>query len=420
MKIENGTVLDLELETGFSTSSEISQMDNSLTFMSTYKWDMGDVNAIYFKKQLLSNQKDAKGNRIPYKGTVSEVARKICLAEGMKEEDITPEYLFKRFNDDTDLQALSEFTRGIMVFANGKKMTRRILAKTLRDENGKRIPSTIDRLGAITGAMHQKLRDEQEAKMQSAGVAAEMIKTALDDFDQKNKLVRATKTRVAMEICVIPVDPVTFEVKDGFTGLKGVIYTTNTDNYNVLKTKLHTADDKYLDYLEIKIVHPVITKNANKDVNKMQSGLKTTFESFDVAKSPAKLITDFDESYVKYADTSAQTAEDLRQKVMDYREMSDEEALSIAKDYVFQHYDLLDDEEKEKYDDIVQRFQEVLTAEEIAKISNITFSSAPNVGNAEGMNGTETTTETTTESADNMEGGFDFGNVEDSGLDLEQ
>lgn len=422
MEIQNGVVIDLPLETGFSTSSEISQMDNALTYMSTYKWEMGDVNAVYFKKQLLSNQKDAKGNRIPYKGTVSEAARKICLAEGISEDKITPEYLFNRFNKDTDLQALSEFTRGVMVFANGKKMTRRVLARTSYDANGKRVPSTLDRLAGITGSIHQKLREAEETKMKSVSVAEDTIKDALSAFDQNNKLIRATKTRVAMEVCVIPVDPVTFAVKEGFTGLKGVIYSTNTDTYNTLKTKLHTADDTHLDYLEVKIKHPVISKNASKDVNKMQSGLKTEFLTFDLTNSPARLIEDFDTQFVEYSATSAQSANDLRAKVMDYREISDEELLSICKDYVIKNYDILTDEEKEKHAEIVQRFQEVLTAEEIAEISNITFADAPNVANAESMNGTKEEQKDSEPKAENGsfldDTGFDFGNVEDAGLEL--
>lgn len=421
MEINNGAVVDLPLETGFSTSSEISQMDNALSFMSTYKWEMGDVNAFYVKKQLLSDKRDENGNRIPYQGTVSEVAKQICALEGMSEDQITKEYLFNRFNKDTDIQALSEFTRGVLVFANGKKMTRRVLAKTTKDEHGKRIPSTLDRLAGITGAIHQKLREAEENKMKSVSVAEDTIKDALDAFDQNNKLIKATKTRVAMEVCAIPVDPTNFTVKDGFAGLKGVIYSTNTDTYNVLKSKLHTADDTHLDYLEIKIIHPVITKNANKDINKMQSGLKTRFETFDAAKSPANLLKDFDEDYVKYASTSAQTAADLRSKVMDYREISDEELLSLCKDYVVKNYSILTDDEKEKYSEIVQRFQEVLTAEEIASISNINFSSAPNVHEAESMNGTADEAKKAEEASGiesfGGEGGFNFEGM-DSGLEI--
>lgn len=389
MQIVNGTVQGLELETGFSTSSEISQMNNSLTFMSTYKWDMGDVNAFYIRKQLLSDQKDAKGNRIPYKGTVTEVAKTICLAEGMKEEDITDEYLFSRFNKDTDIQALSEFTRGVMVFANGKKMTRRVLCRHEIDpKTGKKVPSTLDKVAGITGAIHQTLRKREEEKCQTAGLAQDMIDDALKKFDEKHKLVRASKIRVAMEVCAIPVDPTTFAVKDGFSELKGVIYTTSIDNYNAFKSRLHTANDSHLDFLEVKISHPVV-QHANKDVAKMQSGLKTSFESFDSTKSPANLIPNFVDNYLTYCQTAAQTSEDLRAKVMDYREISDEELLSICKDYVIKNYDVLTQEEKEKYDEIVQRFQEVLTAEEIASISNIQFAQSPNVQEAEGMTGVE-------------------------------
>ena len=387
MQIVNGAVQGLELETGFSTSSEISQMNNSLTFMSSYKWDMGDVNAFYVRKQLLSDQRDAKGNRIPYKGTVTEVAKAICLAEGMKEEEITEGYLFNRFNKDTDIQALSAFTRGIMVFVNGKKMTRRVLCKHEIDPTtGKKVTTTLDRIAGITGAIHQTLRKAEEDKCKKAGLAQDMIDDALSKFDEKHKLVRASKIRVAMEVCTIPVDPTSFAVKDGFAGLKGVIYTTSIDNYNALKGRLHTANDSHLDFLEVKISHPVV-QHANKDVAKMQSGLKTSFESFDSTKSPANLLPNFTEDYLTYCQTAAQTSEDLKAKVMDYREISDEELLSICKDYVIKNYDILTDEEKEKYDEIVQRFQEVLTAEEIAQISNIQFAQSPNVQEAEGMTG---------------------------------
>lgn len=389
MQIENNVVKGLELETGFSTSAEINQMDTSLTFMSTYKWEMGDVNSFYVKKQLLSNQKDANGKRLPYKGNVTEVATQLLIAEGMKPEDITPQLLFDRFNADTDIQALSEFVRGILVAANGKTMTRRVLNPTIKDANGKRIPTTIDKIAGITGAIHQKLRKEQEEKLKLGGVADDVINTTLQAFDTNKKLVKAVKTRVAMEICAIPVDASTFAVKEGFTGLKGLIYSTSTDTYNKLKAKLHTPDDMHLDFLEIKISHPVITKNASKDVNKMQSGMNTAFETFDTAKSPCRLLADFDAMYREYCATSAQSADDLRAKVMDYREMPDEEALSLCKDYVIKNYDALDDEEKEKYNEIVQRFQEVLTAEEIAQISNITFSDSPNVDKADGMNGVQ-------------------------------
>lgn len=401
MEIKNGTVteLGLELETGFSTSSEINSMDNQLQFVSSYKWKMGDVNAIYIKKQLLSNQKDENGNRIPYKGNVTEVARKICLAEGMKPEEITDEYLFNRFNNDCDLQVLSEYTRGILTYFNGKKGTKRVLAPSKKDETGKRIITTLDKVASLTNAIHKHLRDAQEEKLKAAGVAQDTIKDTLDKYDQNNKLIKSVKTRVAAEIIVIPVDPVTFVYDANNVNFKGVLYSTNTDNYNLWKSKLKTAQDTHLDYLEIKIVHPHVSKFQTEDLNKMHSGLKTTYEVFDTTVSPALKIPNFDEMYREYCKTSAQTAEDLRAKVMDYRPISDEELLSICKDFVFQNYDVLDEKEKEKYMDIIDRFQTVLTAEEIAKISNIKFSESPNVQKAESMNGVEIVNEQNVQSA---------------------
>jgi hypothetical protein len=383
MQIVNGTVQGLELETGFSTSSEIAKMNSQLSFLTSYKWEIGDVNAFYVRKQLLSDKRDANGNRIPYKGSASDVARQICLAEGMAEADITDTYLFERFNKDTDIQALSEFVRPILTKVNGKTMTSRFLAKTETDPvTGKRIKSTLDEVAGITSAIHAELRKTEEAKLRQANIADKMIKDVLTKYDSDNKLIRASKIRVAMEVCVFPVDPVTFKIKDGTDTerFRGVIYSTSFDTYSKLKERLHTSNDTHLDFLELKITHP-------KAETKMQSGLKTSFESFDSTQSPANLITNFTENYNEYCKTAAQDANDLRAKVMDYREISDEELLSICKDYVIKNYNLLSEEERKKHDAIVQRFQEVLTAEEIAAISNVTFSASPNVKEAEGMNG---------------------------------
>lgn len=414
MQIENGVVQGLELETGFVTSAEISQMESSLQFMNSYKWEMGEVNAIYLKKQLLSNQVGPNGKRIPYKGSVSEAGRKILLAEGYKEEEITQELLFSRFNNDTDLQALSEFVRGILVHRNGKTMTQKVLNPVIKDEHGKRIKTTLDEVANLTNAIHQKKRDEQEAKLKQSGIGEDVIKTTLTNFDSAHKMIKATKPRVAMEICVVPVDPVKHTVKeDKYEGLKGVIYTISVDVYNKLKNKLHTPDDVNLDFLEIKITHPTVNK-GNKDVSKMHSAMQTEYETFKSEYSPANTIPDFKKNYVEYCTTSAQSADDLRAKVMDYREISDEELLTLCKDYVINNYDTLTDEEKEKYHATVQRFQEVLTAEEIAKASNINFAPSPDVMQAEGMNGI-------TEETPFGEGGFGDGNGFESGsFDIEQ
>lgn len=387
MKIVNGVVAGLELEQGFSTSSEITQMDSSITFLNNYKWEMGDVNAAIFKKQLLSNQRDEKGNRIPYKGTVTDVATKICLAEGMTEEEITPEYLFNRFNKDTDIQALSEFTRSYLQNVNGKMMTRRVLSPQERDENGKYVPNIHDRMSAVTNAIHKHRRLKLEEQYTASNIPKDTITEILRKFDGDEKMVRAVKTRVAFEICVIPLDANTFKLKEAFSGLRGVIYTTSTDNYSSIKAKLHKpGEDTNLDFLEIKISHPVVTKNADKNINKMHSGMKVDYGVFaDASVKPSVVIEDFQEQYKIFSETSAQSADDLRSKVMDYRPMTPEEALSQCKDYVIENYKYLDEEEKEKYDDIVQRFHTVLTAEEIASISGIEFAPTPNTEKAEGM-----------------------------------
>lgn len=411
MIIENNAVQGLELETGFGTSSQISTMDNGLAFIQSYKWEMGDVNIVYVPKQLLSNQVDAKGNRIPYKGTPSDVAKKILLAEGVDEKDITPEMLFARFNKDTDIQSLSFYTRNYLtVTSKGDKITKRVLSESYKDENGVYHADIHDKLAGITGAIHKYRRAQQEAQLKASNLPAKIIEDTLKNFDTDEKLVRATKTRIAMEVCVIPVDADSFEMKEAFGGFKGVIYTTGSDNYNKIKGKLHKpGEDTNLDFLEIKITHPVVNKNANKTVNKMQSGMATEFGVVAQADlKPSNKIADFCKLYDEYRNTSAQSAQDLKSKVMDFKPMTEDEALSICKDYVIANYDLLNDEEKEKYNEIVQRFQSVLTKEEIQKITNITFADSPNVMEADEATAT-----------DSIEENGDFGGGVFEGLDDE-
>ena len=388
MEIQNGAVMQangLELETGFSTSADIAEMDARLNFVGGYKWEMGDVNAFYVKKQLLSNQR-VNGKRVPYKGSVTEAGKALLLQEGMKEEEITPQVLFARFNGDTDIQALVDYVRTVQVVVDGKKMGRRVLSPRIVDpDTKKRIPTAIDKLAKLTGDIHNILRTEQENKLKAGGVGKDIIEKTLQTFDQEKKLIKATKTRVAMEICYFPVDKVTFQYEqDKYTGLTGVIYTCNTEIYGLIKGKLHTADDKHLDYLEIKMSHPVSNKYGNnKDMNKMDSAQKPGVGSFDDKTSPALQIENFDEAYLAYCKTSIQTAEDLRQKIFDFQPISEEEAISLCKDYVLQNGNILDDEAKKNNAEILKRFQETLSAEEIATISNM-FSNMPGVQEAEG------------------------------------
>lgn len=382
------------------TTKGVARMNSENSFLGKFKWEMGDVHTVVFPKIMLDPEHLNKhGEPMPIEGMLaSEAAREVLYrrditkeleanftgAELEKEvnkavESVSLETLHERYNKYTDLAAFAKMTRRISVETPESILARQndpkksglyervVASRGYRDDDGKYVRDTLDELASIVGVIQRGLETQMREKYKDS---PDLSPSQVDDLVEglkKKKPIKGSSVKIAMEVLAFKHSDSEVPKVEGTVATSNFLYMASTDHLAKITPWLYKGTDISLDYLELEVTHSYY-KEKTEMLSKAKSGMNVGIKNVEAKALLTKNTKDFVGNYIKYRKANPMTEATIETKVPEFRTMEDNELLSVFRSWISKHSNVLEDSEREKYKETLEKINEVLDADEINKI----------------------------------------------------
>lgn len=392
------------------TTQGVERMNSENSFLSKFKWEMGDIHTVLFPKLMLDPEnKNSHGEAQPIENmTASEAAREVLYRRDITKElaetlsgvelekavdvavqAITMEELYRRYNKYTDLAAFARQTRKISIVtqeALKKKeqdpkssgIYERVIASTgYKDEKGKYHRDALDDIASIVGAINKKLEQRIRDKFKdNPDLSPTQIDALVKEVKDK-KPIKGTSIRIAMEVLAYKHTDSRIPKIEGSVAASNCLYVASKDHFDKISAYIHTSADLALDYLELEVTHKVY-KESSANLSKAKSGMNVGIKNVETTALMTNVVEKFLPQYLAYRKANPMTEATTETKVQEFRTMQDAELYSLFRSWITTNSSVLSEEEQTKFAATLEKATAVLDGEEIEKIVNQDNSVGPN------------------------------------------
>ncbi|WP_275372563.1 hypothetical protein [Clostridium tertium] len=392
------------------TTQGVERMNSENSFLTKFKWEMGDVHTVIFPKIMLNPEKKNKhGEMMPIENMPASVAAREILyrrdvtkelsetlkgvelekAVNAKVAAVTDKELHTLYNKYTDLAAFARFTRKIAVetpeslakkAADGKSnglYERVVASQAYRDDDGTYHKDALDQLASLVSTINKKQQEETRAKFEGNDALTPTQVDALVKDVKDKKPIKGTALKIAMEVLAIKHGDSGIPKVEGAATTTNCLYIASKDHYDKISTWIHKQTDTSLDYLELEVTHKVY-REATANLSKAKSGMNVGIKNVEDKAIIAKAVSDFSNQYITYRKATPMTEATIETKVQEFRTMKENELYSIFRSFISKNSHILSDEDREKYKDTLEKVNEVLDEAEIKQIVDQDNTAGPN------------------------------------------